>query len=467
MLRIREQFLRRLVLLDLAVVDEDDAVGHLAGEAHFVGDHQHGDAGVGQLLHQFQNLAHHFGVEGAGGLVEQDHVRVHGKGTGNGNALLLAAGKALGVGVGLVGQAHAGQQLIALLGAVSIFFVALLYLFRTQILTVMFGHIEPDVMAATNTYYLYVMASIPGIALYNGGAALFRTMGHSDVSLKVSLLMNSINVIGNAVLIFGFGMDVAGVAIPTLVSRTVAAVVILSLLFNRDLMLHLSDIRGFRVDMRLMKNIFYIGVPSGVENGMFQLGRLVLFSLISTFGTASMVANAIGNTISNFNCFAGQAINLGLAAVVSQCVGAGEFDQARAYLKKIAKWTYGIMAAVNLTIIALLPLIMRVYNVSPEAEKLAVTVTLIHGISSIFIWVPAFMVPGFLRAAGDAKFTMLASMLTMWVVRVLLAYVLGKYMGYGVIGVWFAHAIVDWSVRGAIFFLRYRSGKWETMGIKT
>ena len=362
---------------------------------------------------------------------------------------------------------NAGQQLIALLGAVSVFFVALLYLFRTQILTVMFGHIEPDVMAATNTYYLYVMASIPGIALYNGGAALFRTMGHSDVSLKVSLLMNSINVIGNAVLIFGFGMDVAGVAIPTLVSRTVAAVVILSLLFNRDLMLHLSDIRGFRVDMRLMKNIFYIGVPSGVENGMFQLGRLVLFSLISTFGTASMVANAIGNTIANFNCFAGQAINLGLAAVVSQCVGAGEFDQARAYMKKIVKWTYGIMAVVNLTIIALLPLIMRVYNVSPEAEKLAVTVSLIHGISSIFLWIPAFTIPSFLRAAGDAQFTMLASMTTMWLVRVLLAYVLGRYLGYGVVGVWFAHAILDWLVRGSVFILRYRSGKWESMGIKT
>lgn len=362
---------------------------------------------------------------------------------------------------------RSAQQLMVLLGVVSLAVTALLYLFRDLIVTRLFGHIDADVMEATNIYYSYVMASIPGIALYNGGAALFRTMGHSDVSLKVSLLMNSINVIGNAVLIFGFGMDVAGVAIPTLVSRTVAAVVILSLLFNRDLMLHLSDIRGFRVDMRLMKNIFYIGVPSGVENGMFQLGRLVLFSLISTFGTASMVANAIGNTLGNFNCFAGQALNLGLAAVVSQCVGAGEFDQARAYLKKIAKWTYGIMAAVNLTIIALLPLIMRVYNVSPEAEKLAVTVAMIHGISAIFIWVPAFMVPGFLRAAGDARFTMLASMLTMWIVRVMLAYVLGKYMGYGVIGVWFAHAIVDWSVRSVIFFLRYRSGKWETMGIKT
>ena len=130
---------------------------------------------------------------------------------------------------------HAGQQLIALLAAVSVFFVALLYLFRTQILTVMFGHIEPDVMAATNTYYLYVMASIPGIALYNGGAALWRTMGRSDISLKVSLLMNGINVAGNAILIFGFGMDVAGVAIPTLVSRAVAAAVILGMLFNDKL----------------------------------------------------------------------------------------------------------------------------------------------------------------------------------------------------------------------------------------
>lgn len=145
---------------------------------------------------------------------------------------------------------HAGQQLIALLAAVSVFFVALLYLFRTQILTVMFGHIEPDVMAATNTYYLYVMASIPGIALYNGGAALWRTMGRSDISLKVSLLMNGINVAGNAILIFGFGMDVAGVAIPTLVSRAVSAAVILGMLFNDKLTLHLSNVRAFRLDMR-------------------------------------------------------------------------------------------------------------------------------------------------------------------------------------------------------------------------
>ncbi len=359
-----------------------------------------------------------------------------------------------------------GQHLVLLLGATSLLFVALLYTFKHAVLTTVFGSIEPDVMAATEKYYSIVMASIPGIALYNGGAAIFRTMGRSSVSLKVSLLMNGINIAGNALLIFGFGMDVAGVAIPTLVSRTVAAAVILGLLFNKSLPLHLSDLRAFRLNGRLLRNIFYIGIPSGVENGMFHLGRLILFSLISTFGTAEIVANAIGNTLGNFHCFAGQAINLGLTTVASQCVGAGDFDAARWYLRRLMKAAYAVMAAVNLLIIALLPAIMRVYDVSPEAEKLAVTVALIHGIASIFLWLPAFMIPTFLRATGDASFTMLASMTTMWLCRVLFAYIFGKHLGYGVVGVWVAHAILDWIVRSAVFIARYRSGKWTTKAIK-
>ena len=360
----------------------------------------------------------------------------------------------------------AGQHLVVLLAVTSVCFVALLYLFKTAVLTTVFGKIDADVMAATDKYYSIVMASIPGIALYNGGAAIFRTMGRSDVSLKVSLLMNGINVAGNALLIFGLGMDVAGVAIPTLVSRSVAAVVILALLFNEKLPLHLSDLRAFRLNRRLLKNIFYISIPSGVENGMFHLGRLMLFSLISTFGTASIVANAIGNTLGNFHCFAGQALNLGMTTVVSQCVGAGEYDGARYYLRKLCKAGYALMAAVNLTIIALLPVIMRIYDVSPEGERLAVTVALIHGISSIFLWIPSFSLPTFLRAAGDARFTMFASMTVMWLCRVMFAYILGKFMGYGVVGVWSAHAILDWTVRSIVFYKRYRSDKWVTKAIQ-
>ena len=361
---------------------------------------------------------------------------------------------------------NAGQHLVALLGVTSVCFAALLYLFKTLILTTVFGQIDADVMAATNKYYTIVMASIPGIALYNGGAAIFRTMGRSDVSLKVSLLMNGINVGGNALLIFGFHMDVAGVAIPTLVSRTVAAVVILALLFNEKLPLHLSNLRAFEYKPRLLKNILYISIPSGIENGMFHLGRLILFSLISTFGTASIVANAIGNTLGNFHCFAGQALNLGLTTVISQCVGAGDYDGARYYMRKLTKAGYALMAAVNLGIIAMLPLIMRVYDVSPEGERLAVIVTLIHGIAAIFLWMPSFSFPTFLRAAGDARFTMVASMLTMWLCRVFFAYIFGKLMGYGVVGVWVAHSILDWTVRSIVFFSRYRSGKWTTKAIE-
>lgn len=360
---------------------------------------------------------------------------------------------------------NAGQHLVALLGVTSLCFMALLYLFKSLVLGSLFGNIDADVMAATNKYYSIVIASIPGIALYNGGAAIFRTMGRSDVSLKVSLLMNGINVGGNALLIFGFHMDVAGVAIPTLASRTVAAIVILALLFNDSLPLHLSDFRAFRYNPRLLRNIFYIGVPSGVENGMFQLGKVILYSLISTFGTASIVANAIGNTMGNFHVFAGQALNLGLTTVVSQCVGAGEYDEARYYLRKLVKACYAMMALVNLALIALLPLIMRIYDVSPEAERLAVIVVMLHGIASIFLWIPSFSLPAFLRSAGDAQYTMFASMTTMWLCRVLFSYIIGKYMGFGVVGVWVSHSILDWTVRSLVFYLRYRSGKWTTKAI--
>ena len=359
----------------------------------------------------------------------------------------------------------AGQHLVALLAVASAFFIALLYLFKTAVLTTVFGQIDADVMAATDKYYTIVMASIPGIALYNGGAAIFRTMERSDVSLKVSLLMNGINVGGNALLIFGFHMDVAGVAIPTLVSRTVAAAVILGLLFNKKLPLNLAGLRSFRLDKQLLHNIFYISVPSGVENGMFQLGRLVLFSLISTFGTASIVANAIGNTLGNFQCVAGQAVNLGLTTVTSQCVGAGEFDKARYYLRKLAKTAYALEAAVNALIFALLPTIMRIYDVSPEGERLAVIVVVLHGVASVLLWMPSFMTANFLRSAGDARFTMVASALSMWLCRVLFAYIFGKVLGYGIVGVWTAHCVLDWSVRSITFYLRYRSNKWTTKAI--
>lgn len=362
---------------------------------------------------------------------------------------------------------RAGQQMLLLVGVLSLAITGLMYLLRTWVLTHLFGQIEPDVMAATNTYYSIVTASIPGIALYNGGAALMRTMGRSSVTLKVSLLMNGINIAGNAILIFGFGMDVAGVAIPTTVSRTVAAVVILSLLRDREHSVLCLPRRGeFTFDRRLMRNMFRIAVPSGVENGMFQLGKIMLYSLISTFSTAAITANAIGNTMGSLHCFVGMAVNMGLATVISQCVGAGAYDEARYYLKKLMLATYAMMAVVNVLLILALPAIMSIYRVSAEASALATRVVLLHGVASIFLWIPSFQTAAFLRAAGDARFAMWVSSATMWLCRVLFAYILGKYLNYGVMGVWFAHAVLDWVARSIIFCARCRSGKWTQMGVR-
>ncbi|MBO4873201.1 MAG: MATE family efflux transporter [Lachnospiraceae bacterium] len=363
------------------------------------------------------------------------------------------------------------HHMFLLLLAVSLTITAVLYLFRDGVLGLINRNPDPEVIRATRTYYSIVMASIPAIALYNGGTAVFRAMSKSRITLRVSVLMNVINVVGNAVLIFGFGMDVAGVAIPTLVSRTVAAAVILLLLSNPSLTLSLKQVFRFRYQHRMMRNILYIGVPASAENGMFHLGRLVLASLVSSLGTVSQAANGIANTLGGFHHFTGTAISLALVTVISQCIGAGAFDDARYYMKKFAKLTYLAMNAANALGLLLLPLVMKIYgsspNVSPETIRLATILTVIHGVASMVIWMPAFALPAFLRACGDARFTMWVSMISMWTVRVLFAYIFAILLGWGVIGVWLAHSVLDWIVRSSIFYLRYRSGRWETKAIKS
>ncbi len=358
------------------------------------------------------------------------------------------------------------QHLILLLVALSAVLTLLLYVFRVPIVHTLFGKIDTDVMQATNTYYTIVMASIPAIALYNGGAAVFRSMERTGTTLIVSSIMNVINIAGNAILIFGFGCGVEGVAIPTLVSRWVAAIIIIALLFRKKYTLNLTSLRKFRYRKAILKNIVSIGLPGGIENGMFQLGKIVLFSFISTMGTASITANAIGGTLASFNVLPGMAINLAMTTVVSQCIGAGNYDKARYYYKKLVLWTYVLLLVWVAIDLVSLRFILSVYNVSPEATELAFVVQMLHGISTAVLWVPAFMTPNFLKSTGDAMYTMIISILSMWIGRVGGAYLLGGVFGLGVIGVWIAHTIIDWIVRSTFFNIRYFRGTWMKKGLK-
>lgn len=390
------------------------------------------------------------------------------------NVLLVNAFAALATGgAAIAGQylgrretdlaGHSGEQLILFMIESSLLITAVFYLAKGFVLGVVFGQVEPDVAAYANTYYLIVEASTPFLAVYSAGAALFRVMRNSRISMWVSLVMNIINGVGNAVLIFGLRMGVEGVAIPTLVSRAFAAGAMIYLLQRPGLPMQVERL-SLKPDRYIVKNILRFGVTNGLESSMFQLGKILLLSTVSMLGTASVAANAVGNTFATFQCVGGSALGLGIVTVVSQCVGAGNYERARFYTKKLLKYAYLFMTMAIVLVYLAMPLALRLYNVSEEAELYARQIVWLHGFFGILIWPLSFALPQALRAAGDTRFTMIVSSVSMWTMRVGFGILLGRYLGFGVRGIWMA-MFVDWALRVAFFVPRFHGHRWETMGL--
>ena len=354
----------------------------------------------------------------------------------------------------------AATQLVWFVSLSAVAIMILVYFGKDIILNQVFGHITAEVKGHADIYLLIVTASIPFIALYNGGAAIFRAMGNSQVSMRVSLLMNAINVTGNAILVFGLRIGTAGVAIPTLISRMVAAIVITVLLCNQTRILHIERTLKIRVDGRMIRKILAIGVPNGLENSMFQLGKILVLSLVSTFGTYAIAANAVSNAIALFQILPGMAISLAITTVISQCVGANDYEQVHYYLKKLLAIIYVAMVGTVALIFLALPLILKAYNLSDQTAAAATNIIHFHGISAMIIWPLSFALPAAYRAAGDAKACMYTSIVSMWIFRIGFSYLVGKYMGLGVFGVWVA-MVIDWVVRAICFIIRYFNGKWK------
>lgn len=354
---------------------------------------------------------------------------------------------------------ESATQLVWFSTIIALGVMVLVYVGKGFILHTVFGKIDDDVAGYANTYLLIVAASIPFMALYNSGAAIFRAMGNSKISMKVSIIMNIINVIGNAILVYGVKMGSAGVAIPTLVSRIVAAVMITVLLCDRNLPVHIRPTFRYRVRWPMVRRILYIGIPNGMENSMFQLGKIVVLSLVSGFGTSAIAANAVCNAIAPFQTLPGMAINLAITTVIARCVGASDYDQAKYYTKKLHKLIYLCHLVTVLGLLALLPLILRLYRLSDQTASLAVDVMLMYSVFALLIWAPSFSLPNVLRAAGDVKYAMVISIGSMVIFRIAFSYIFGLSMNLGVLGVWMA-MILDWLIRAICFFYRYKSGKW-------
>lgn len=354
----------------------------------------------------------------------------------------------------------AAWQLILFSSAASVVIFLMLVAFHRPLLYAIFGNVEAEVMSSAVTYLLITAISIVPLAVYNSCAALFRAMNGAKTTLMISILMNAINVVGNAILIFGAGMGVAGAAIATTASRTVAAIAIFGMMFQTDRQIHIKGRVDWHINVRLIKKILYIGIPNGVENSLFQLGKILLLSLISTFGTYAMAANAVCNTLAGFNILPGQAIGLALVSVAAVCIGAGDFEQARYYTKKLMLIAVISIAALSVVLIGFSPWIMKVYHLSPETEQLAIQVIRYHAVLAMLIWVPSFTLPNTLRAAGDVVWTMFIAIGSMWVFRIGASYVFHNNFHMGLLGVWVAMTI-DWAFRSICYCLRYRGHKWE------
>lgn len=386
------------------------------------------------------------------------------------NILLINIFSALATGGAVVGAQFIGKgakkeandaakQLILITALLSLLIMIIVILFNAPILHLIFGNVESEIMKNAEIYFLFSAMSYPFIALYNSGAALFRVIGNSKISMINSAIMNIINIVLNAVFIFGFNLGVLGAVLATLIARIFACCVILKMLSHQDNEICVKDYLHWRFDFTYIKKILAIGIPSGLENGMFQFGKILVQSLIATFGTYSIAANAVCNNLAQMQIIPGMAMSLAMVTVVGQCVGANDYQQAKYYVKKLMKITYFTTAILIIVLVVLTPTILKFYSLSKETLDLAYECILLHAIVAGLIWPMAFTFPNVLRAANDAKYTMIVSAASMWLFRFCLSYVLGRDLNFGLMGVWIA-MYIDWFVRCIFFIWRYYSGKW-------
>lgn len=356
-------------------------------------------------------------------------------------------------------SAKAGAQLEMVLFVFSVVMMVISLVFTRPLLTMIFGQVDKEVMDSAVLYFMVTSVSFPFLGIYNAGAAIFRSAGNSKISMNISLLMNVINVAANALFVFGFHWAVFGVAFATLLSRVAAGFAMTGFVLGKGNPYRFAGAKDLAFDKGIVKSILTIGIPSGIENGMFQIGKLSVTSMVSTFGTAAIAANSVGYTIIDFANIPGSAMGLALITIVGQCIGAGRNDEAKRYTKKMVKYAYFGDWACNAVLFVCAGFFVSFFNLSDEAVDIAITVLRCFSVMSLFIWPLSFTLSNSLRAAGDVNFTMAVSILSMWIFRVGSSYLFGVVLELGVLGVWIG-MFVDWLARSVCFVWRFASGRW-------
>ena len=377
----------------------------------------------------------------------------------------LASGGAVVVSqyIGRRDMKMASESSSQLLMVATVFAVVIsipVLIWKVPLLKGLFGKVEPDVMEACKTYLRISVYSFPALGIYNAGTALYRSIGKTSVTMKISIVSNLINVAGNLIGVFVFRAGVAGVAYPSLIARTFSAVVITLLCFREKEVRYVGR-WIFQWNRELLKKMLSIAIPNGVESGIFQFVKVALSSVVALFGTYQIAANGISQSIWSVAALISVTMGPVFITVIGQCMGAGDIRQAEYYFRKLTKVTVCISVAWNTLIFLITPLLLKIFAVSRQTGQMILYLVLIHNIANAVVFPFADPLGKGLRAAGDAMFTMGISLFTTIGVRLILSILLGIVLDLGVIGIALAMCL-DWTVRGVIFWIRFRQGKWKT-----
>ena len=354
---------------------------------------------------------------------------------------------------------RAAKQLLLITLVISGAITGLCLTFRVPLLHLIFGQVPEDVMEASLIYFAITASSYPFFALFQGGSAIYRSCGNSRLSMEISITTNLLNIAGNALLIFVIPMGVAGAALSTLISRMIGAFWILACLHRQKQTIVVRNYLQVRPEPDMVKRIMWLSIPAGIENGMFQFGKLAIQSSVSTLGTTAIAAQAMTAIMENVNGIAGCGVGIGMMTVVGQCIGAGHKDQAVYYIKKLTVWAEIVVLSSCILTYMMSGPVVRIAGMEPEAAALCLKMVLIITIVKPLLWVGSFIPAYGFRAAGDVKFTMITSSMTMWLCRVAGAVFMIRVLHLGILSVWLG-MFMDWGVRAIIYQIRFRKGNW-------
>jgi putative MATE family efflux protein len=386
------------------------------------------------------------------------------------NVVLIQVFAAIAIGGSIVASQYIGRndhanarsaarQLIYSSTGIALIITALALPLSGQILGMIYGNIEADVMENAQKYFVMTVASYPFLALTNAGTSIYRVVGKTRVTMYVSVVMNVVHLIGNVIAIYMLNWGAMGAGVSTLITRITGALIVILLLRKPGQIMFMDKLHRIKLEFGMIKQLMRMGVPNALENSLFHVGRLIVSTLISSLGTTAIAANAVCMQVSNFVNVVGNGIGAGILTVISRCVGAGDFTQTKYYVRKLVLLAYAAAAVMDILMLAFNKPLIAVYGLSPEGTAMAQEIIIYILIANVMFWVPSFPFANVLRGAGDVKYTMYVSLISMFVFRVGLCYFFVLVMEMGLLGVYLG-MFADWGFRGIFFTIRYFTGKW-------